>query len=147
MSLGDLATAWDVIKCSGCSNVGLVLDTWHFSRGAGSLAMLRSLPGTAFRTVQISDGQLAGPPGIDYLQDTLSNRLPPGSGEFDLLGIIQALSQIGADVAWDMEICSSVLDGLPGPEAALRAANATRAVLAEGGWRSTVARQLPRQAS
>ena len=119
MTLSDLATAWDVMECSGAANVGLVLDTWHFSRGAGTLAMVRSLPARAFRTVQISDGALVGPPDLDYLEDTLSNRLPPGEGELDLTGIVQALVDIGADVAWDMEICSSVLDALSPPEAAL----------------------------
>jgi len=133
MGLGDLATAWEVIRWSGCSNVGLVLDTWHFSRGAGTLDMVRSLPGAAFRTVQISDGHLVPPAGIDYLEDTLSNRLPPGEGEFDLAGIVASLSHIGADVGWDMEICSSKLDELPGSEAARRAARATRAVLAAAG--------------
>ena len=113
MTLSDLATAWDVMECSGAANVGLVLDTWHFSRGAGTLAMVRSLPARAFRTVQISDGAFVGPPDLDYLEDTLSNRLPPGEGELDLTGIVQALVDIGADVAWDMEICSSVLDALP----------------------------------
>ena len=119
MTLSDLATAWDVMECSGAANVGLVLDTWHFSRGAGTLAMVRSLPARAFRTVQISDGAFVGPPDLDYLEDTLSNRLPPGEGELDLTGIVQALVDIGADVAWDMEICSSVLDALPPSKAAL----------------------------
>ena len=82
---------------------------------------------------------LVGPLGLDYLEDTLSNRLPPGEGELDLAGIIGALADIGADVTWDMEIRSSVLDALPAPEAALRATRATRAVLASAGWGSTVA--------
>jgi sugar phosphate isomerase/epimerase len=138
MGLTDLATAWRVIERAGCSNVGLVLDTWHFSRGAGTLEMVESLPGAAFQTVQISDGHLAGPPGMDYQQDTMSNRLPPGEGEFDIVGIIHALARIGADVGWDMEILSSDFDELPAAEAASRAAQATRAVLAEAGWTSIV---------
>jgi sugar phosphate isomerase/epimerase len=130
MDVRDLATAWEIVARADRPNVGLVVDTWHFTRGAGSLEMIRSLPGTAFRTVQMSDGPLVAPPGLDYLEDTLANRLPPGEGEFDLLGIIRALSDIGAEVVWDMEICSTVLDALPGPEAARRAADATRRVLA-----------------
>ena len=130
MGVNDLATAWQIAQRAGRPNVGLVLDTWHFTRGAGTVEMVRSLPGAAFRTVQISDGRLVPPAGLDYLEDTLSNRLPPGEGEFDLVGIIRALSEIGAEVMWDMEICSSVLDALPGAEAAQRAAKATRSVLA-----------------
>ena len=113
--------------------MGLVLDTWHFSRGGGTLDMIRSLPGRVFKTVQISDGRLEPAPGLDYLEDTLTNRLLPGEGEFDLAGIIAALQDVGADVGWDMEICSSVLDQLPGDEAARRAAQATRSVLATAG--------------
>ncbi len=95
--------------------------------------MIRSLPGRAFKTVQISDGRLEPAPGLDYLEDTLTNRMLPGEGEFDLTGIIAALQYVGADVVWDMEICSAALDRLPGAEAARRAAEATRSVLAAAG--------------
>lgn len=95
--------------------------------------MIRSLPGRAFKTVQISDGRLEPAPGLDYLEDTLTNRMLPGEGEFDLAGIIAALQDVGADVVWDMEICSSALDQLPGAEAARLAAEATRSVLARSG--------------
>jgi len=130
MDVKDLATAWEIVRLADRSNAGLVIDTWHFVRGAGDLEMIRSLPGRAVRAVQISDGYLVAPPGLDYLEDTLTNRLPPGEGEFDLVGIIRALAEISADVVWDMEICSTVLDALPGPEAARRASEATRRVLA-----------------
>jgi sugar phosphate isomerase/epimerase len=133
MGLRDLATAWQIMARADRPNMGLVLDTWHFSRGAGSLDMIRSLPGHAFKTVQISDGRLAPDPGLDYLEDTLTNRMLPGQGEFDLTGIIHALQDVGADVGWDMEICSSALDRLPGHEAARRAVEATRSVLSSAG--------------
>jgi sugar phosphate isomerase/epimerase len=133
MGLRDLATAWEIMERADRANMGLVLDTWHFSRGGGTIDMIRSLPGRAFKTVQISDGRLAPDPGLDYLEDTLTNRMLPGYGEFDLSGIISALQDVGATVDWDMEICSSALDRLPGHEAAERAAEATRLVLAAAG--------------
>jgi sugar phosphate isomerase/epimerase len=133
MGLRDLATAWEIMDLADRPNMGLVLDTWHFSRGGGTLEMIRSLPGRAFKTVQISDGRLEPAPGLDYLEDTLTNRMLPGEGEFDLSGIIAALQDVGADVVWDMEICSSALDQLSGAEAARRAAEATRSVLAAAG--------------
>ncbi len=104
--------------------------------------MIRSLPGRVFKTVQISDGRLEPAPGLDYLEDTLTNRLLPGEGEFDLTGIIAALQDVGADVGWDMEICSSVLDQLPGDEAARRAAQAT---LLGPGYRRAIDRCLTRR--
>jgi sugar phosphate isomerase/epimerase len=130
MGLGDLETAWDVVARTGRSNVGLVLDTWHFYRGAGTLDMVVKLPPGAIRTVQISDGTAVPPAGMDYLTDTLANRLVPGEGEFDLESVIRCVDASGSDVAWDMEICSTELDALPGPDAAIRAAQATRGVLA-----------------
>ena len=33
MGVRDLATAWEIIDLAGSPNVGLVLDTWHFTRG------------------------------------------------------------------------------------------------------------------
>jgi sugar phosphate isomerase/epimerase len=139
MSLSDLSVAWTIIQHSGCANVGLVLDTWHFWRGAGTLEMIRSLPAHAFKTVQISDGSPTQDPELDYLHDALANRLPPGEGELDLIGIAHALADIGAyQVTWEMEISSSVLDALPGAEAARRAAQATRDVLTAAGWPQSV---------
>lgn len=128
--LRDLDAGWAVIERTGRENVGLVLDTWHFSRGAGTIEMIQRIPGRAFRTVQISDGTLAPAPDLEYIRDTTTNRLPPGEGEFDLTAVIRALDAIGADVNWDMEILSTVLDALPPDEAARRAADTTRAVLA-----------------
>jgi sugar phosphate isomerase/epimerase len=131
LTLSDVAIAWNVVNLVGRGNVGLVLDTWHFSRGAGNLAMLHHLPPAAIKTVQISDGYLLAPPGVDYLDDTLRNRLPPGEGEFDLVGIIGTIADIATDIRWDMEICSSILDALPPGQAAKRAASATRSVLGQ----------------
>lgn len=131
--LRDLRSTWNLLEEARKPNVGLVLDTWHFTRGAGDLPMLRGLPQHAIRRVQISDGPVVPPHGVDYLQDTLTNRLVPGDGDFDLAGILGALDDLRAEVDWNVEVCSSVLDALPPAEAASRAADGARRVLRQAG--------------
>jgi sugar phosphate isomerase/epimerase len=133
LGLLDLASAWSIAQRAGRPNVGLVLDTWHFFRGAGSADQIRSLPAGAIRRIQLSDGPRQPAPGLDYLAETRSCRLLPGEGEFDLVRLARVVREVAPQVEWNVEICSRALDRLPGPEAARRAADAARAILAAAG--------------
>ena len=67
----------------------------------------------------------------DYKQDCLANRVPPGEGEFDCVAFVRLLTEIGVQSPISLEVCSTELWAAPGDEAAARAADAMRAVLAE----------------
>jgi sugar phosphate isomerase/epimerase len=133
LGLLDLPTAWSIAQRADRPNVGLVLDTWHFFRGAGSTDQIRSLPARAIRRIQLSDGPLQPVRGLDYLTETRSCRLLPGEGEFDLVGLVRVVREVAERVEWNVEVCSASLGQLPGSVAARRAADATREILAEAG--------------
>jgi len=61
----------------------------------------------------------------------LHNRLVPGEGAFDLAGYLRSLRSIGALAPIGVEVFSDDLHALGATEAARRAAEATRALLAE----------------
>jgi sugar phosphate isomerase/epimerase len=68
---------------------------------------------------------------VNLIDATLHARLLPGEGAFDLLGYLGSLRTIGAGAPIGVEVFSDDLHGLGPTEAARRAAEATRNLLAE----------------
>jgi len=82
------------------------------------------------RCVQLNDGPLV-PVDPDYKTDCLCNRLAPGEGEMDVVGVVAQLTAMGVDVPWTVEVCrddQELIDGR-GRTHALRCLDATRAAL------------------
>jgi sugar phosphate isomerase/epimerase len=125
----DLATAVAITQQAGRPNGGVAVDSWHFVRSGGSLDELRGVPGSLVRGVQLNDGPRE--PEDNLMEATLHARRLPGDGDFDLAGLIAILDAIAADAPFGVEVFSDELAALPPSEAARRAADATRRVLAD----------------
>ena len=67
---------------------------------------IAALPGELVVGVQMSDGPRQ-PENADYYTDCLTNRLPPGKGEFDLAGFIDVVRSTGSTAPWSLEVCSA----------------------------------------
>lgn len=128
-SVPDAATACRVVREAGRPNGGVCVDSWHVFRGAPGAADLPGLDGDLVLVVQLDDGPLV-PRDEDYLVDTLHGRAVPGNGEFDLTGLLRRLDRLGVVAPVSVEVLSDELDALAPGEAARRAADGTRAVLA-----------------
>jgi sugar phosphate isomerase/epimerase len=131
----NIATAADaqrIVEAAGRSNGGYCADIWHHRRGADDESMLRALPGDRVYAVQMNDGSRQ-PQLEDYKQDCLANRVPPGEGEFDCVGFVRLLAEIGVRAPISLEVCSTELWASPAADAARLAADGMRAVLAEAG--------------
>lgn len=111
------------------ANGGLCVDSWHLTRSTGDLDDLRSLPGEKVFATQFNDGTIR-PQHPDYLYDCLTNRVPPGQGEFALVEMIQALDAIGSTAPIGVEVCSAELWAAPVDEAAHAGAEGMQVVLA-----------------
>jgi sugar phosphate isomerase/epimerase len=103
----DAATAWEVVRQSGATNGGVLLDTWHFFRGSPDLDVLRSIPPERITGVQVNDGP-AQPVG-EIRDETRHRRLLPGAGDFDLARVIQELEAMGVSAPWAIEVMSDDL--------------------------------------
>lgn len=128
----NIATAADaqkIVEAADRPNGGYCADIWHHTRGADDESMIRALPGDRVFAVQMNDGSRR-PQLDDYKQDCLANRVPPGEGEFDCVGFVRLLADIGVRSPISLEVCSTELWAAPAAEAARRAADAMRAVLA-----------------
>ena len=124
----DAATAWEIVRRAGQRNGGVLVDAWHHFRGAADPDMLREIPPQHIVAVQIDDG--AATPVGEPFEDTILRRRLPGEGDFDLVGLIRLLDDLGVSAPISVEIIAPDFHALPVEEAAQRAADATRAVLA-----------------
>jgi sugar phosphate isomerase/epimerase len=78
-----------IIRDAGTpSNAGVLVDALHFSRATNSLADIAGLPSKWLHYAQICDASATLPTSIEaMIFDARSNRMLPGEGGLDLLGI------------------------------------------------------------
>jgi sugar phosphate isomerase/epimerase len=117
-SIPDLTTAAAIVRAVGAANCGVMLDTWHFYRTAGTLDELDSLPPGTIRAVQVSDaradvrGSGAEPPTRD--------RLVPGDGDIPLAEILAAVVANCPEVMVGVEVFNRAAAAYPPIEQAQR---------------------------
>ena len=128
-NIPDAATAMQIVTRAGRANGGICLDCWHHFRGADDDDMLRAIPAERIFTVQLDDGprQRVDP---DYYTDCTRYRDVPGEGEFDLIGFLGLLEEMGVRLPLSVEVISADLLQRPAGEVARRLADTTRAVVA-----------------
>lgn len=128
-NIPDAATAMRIVTKAGRVNGGICLDCWHHFRGADDDAMLRAIPAGRVFAVQLDDGprRRIDP---DYYTDCTRHRDVPGTGEFDLIGFLRLLDEMGVRLPVSVEVISADLQRRPAGEVARTLADATRAVLA-----------------
>jgi sugar phosphate isomerase/epimerase len=124
------ATAVRIALEADRPNGGLCFDSWHLTRSTNDLDDVRGIPGEKVFATQWNDGTVK-PQHPDYLQDCLTNRVPPGRGEFQLVEMVRILDAIGSKAPLGLEVCSSDLWAAPVDEAARASADGMRSVLAE----------------
>ncbi|ANI79627.1 sugar phosphate isomerase/epimerase family protein [Sphingobium sp. EP60837] len=123
----DLASAWAIVQAAGRPNGGLTVDSWHFFRSGSSFELLESIPGSRIHTVQINDAPAQ--PEADLLHETMSGRLVPGQGSFDLTRFIRTLDQIGSTALFSVEVFSKNINGMPMAQAIASWAPAARDII------------------
>jgi sugar phosphate isomerase/epimerase len=121
----NLGAAVEIMTAVG-SNVGVLVDTWHFARTGGTVEQLQRLAAGAVVSVQVNDriGRLdrpvASPDGPRFTP--MANRLLPGEGELPLAEIVRALIENNPAVPIGIEVFSDEMRSLTPFDAAARAA-------------------------
>jgi sugar phosphate isomerase/epimerase len=126
------ADAQAIVDRAGRPNAGYCADIWHHRRGVNDDAMIRRLEPERIFAIQMNDGAMK-PTLDDYKEDCMLFRVPPGEGEFDAVGFVRLLSDMGVRSPISLEVCSAELWEAPASEAASRAADGMRRVLAAAG--------------
>ena len=105
--VSDLGTAARIVTQAGCSNGGIMIDCWHHHRSGGSAEDILHIPPELFFALQMDDAM--SDPMEDILEETLNHRLLPGEGCVDVAQILRNLADIGAQVAYDVEVFKAPL--------------------------------------
>ena len=127
-NIADVSDAVEIVDAAGRPNGGVCADIWHHARGVDDLELLRQIPPELLVRVQMSDGP-ATPTLHDYKDDCLRHRLPPGEGDFDVDGFVNAVLDLGYTGPWDLEVCNDDVWGQTPDAHAAGAAAGMRRVL------------------
>ncbi len=126
----DLIQAARIVERSGQTNAGVLIDPFHFSRSRSRMEDIAAIPVSRLRYLQFCDVPAEIPATMDeILAQARAERLPPGEGGLDLLGLLRALpSNIPVSVEVPMTTLARTVDA---NERARRLHAATRRVLAQ----------------
>jgi sugar phosphate isomerase/epimerase/4-hydroxyphenylpyruvate dioxygenase-like putative hemolysin len=103
----NLTEAVRVLRAAGQPNAGLLIDLLHFARSGSSVEDLRELPREWFHYAHVCDAPGEVPATTAGLIHTARfERLFPGEGEIDMLGILAALP---AGIPFALEIPRAML--------------------------------------
>lgn len=125
--IDNLAGALEMCRQADAPNGGLMIDTWHIVKMRTPYAELAAAPGRFILGVELNDGYVDTPEGMDLQTETTQHRAFPGQGEFDMHGFMQAVAATGYDGPYGVEV--------------IRAENRRRSVdeLAALAWRTAMA--------
>lgn len=126
----NLTQAARIVERCGHANAGVLIDPFHFSRSHSQLEDIASIPPARLRYVQFCDVPALVPPTMEAILDQArAERLFPGEGELDLLGLLRAIPR---DIPLSLEVPTHTLARTVGAtERARRALVATQRVLAQ----------------
>ena len=92
-TLGTLAQTLELLECTGCAEIPILVDPLHLVRSEGTSADLRKVDPKRFPYAQMSDGVLAaGEPSLELAKQLgVGERRMPGDGTLPLSDIFAAL--------------------------------------------------------
>lgn len=129
-NLPTIERASRFVSAAGHPNGGILLDTMHTLRSGSTLASItQGVAAGVLAAVELSDGLLHTPAGLTLAEESRTARHLPGSGAWDLPGLIGVLRGLGFDEPWGVEVRTAAHRALPLADALRTAATATRAVL------------------
>jgi sugar phosphate isomerase/epimerase len=91
----DFETVMSIIKTVDRDNLGLVFDTFHFTRSGCTPQAAADIPAERVFSVQICDGPLT-PKGDDYFDEVIKYRTFAGDGEHPVKAFVQAVTTSGS---------------------------------------------------
>ncbi|MDB5918294.1 MAG: hypothetical protein JWR40_2528 [Massilia sp.] len=126
----DLKQAARIVEATGQNNAGVLIDPFHLSRSRGRIGDIAAIPRSRLHFMQFCDIPAAIPPTMDaILAEARAERLFPGEGELDLVGLLRAVPR---NLPLSLEVPMHTLARTVGPtERARRALAATKRVLAQ----------------
>ncbi|HEV2677368.1 MAG TPA: sugar phosphate isomerase/epimerase [Aliidongia sp.] len=129
MAIASVTDAADMVRRVGRPNLGIALDALHFDRSGGRFEELADMPPAWFAYMHLCDAPAEwAPDKAALLHTAVKERLFPGEGGIDLVGLLRALP---ANIPLALEIPTETLARtVPARERVARAVAAARRVAA-----------------
>ncbi len=124
--IDNLADSVTMCELADADNGGLMIDTWHIIKMRTAYEELAKTPQRFLLGVELNDGYIETPEGMELQTETTQWRAFPGEGEFDMPGFMNAIAATGFDGPYGVEV--------------IRLENRSRSVdeLAEIAWRTAM---------
>ena len=128
----DVKKGWAVVKAADCENAKLILDTWHWVRADQPYDILTPEIAKKVISIQINDAY-ERPYAAPILRDeSMHDRLAPGTGAKDTAGFVKMIKDAGVDPkVVGVEVISDAILGKGLKEAAAYTYENTEKVLKE----------------
>jgi sugar phosphate isomerase/epimerase len=123
--IDNLRDAVTMLDMADTPNGGLMIDTWHIVKMGVSNEELGRVPRRHILGVELNDGYLETPAGMDMNTETTEHRQFCGEGEFDLPGMLAAIGATGYDGPYGVEVINKSNRVLPLDEVAYKAWDTT----------------------
>jgi sugar phosphate isomerase/epimerase len=119
-----------LVQGAGEKNGGVIFDLWHIVKLGIPYEEVMSFPAAHFLGLEINDGYLKTPAGMDLVTETTAHRKLCGQGEFDIKGFISKLPSSPYRGPVGIEVLSQELRSWPLEKTATSAFNTTIAQFA-----------------
>jgi sugar phosphate isomerase/epimerase len=125
----DLASARRIVEAAARHGASVMLDAWQLRFGPTTPDDVAATPGPLLGGVQLCDAPAERPADVPWANR--HERLVPGEGSVDLVGLVRALRAAGSPSPLAVEVFHDALLASLGPERmAVRLGDAVRAIVA-----------------
>jgi len=125
--IDSLEASRELVEGASARNGGIIFDLWHIVKLGIPYDSVARFPKQYFYGVEINDGYLKSPPGMDFREETTGHRKLCGMGEFDIKGFVQALENSPYRGPVGIEVLSKELRSWPLDKTVTTAYSTTRA--------------------
>lgn len=125
--IDSMALTRELMEGANQPNGGVIFDLWHVVKLGIPYDEVMSFPRKYFIGLEINDGYLKAPAGMDMVTETTSHRKLCGQGEFDIKGFLAKLPGSNYSGPVGIEVLSQELRSWPLEKTATTAFNTTLA--------------------
>jgi len=111
--IDSLEKSRELVEGAAAKNGGIIFDLWHIVKLGIPYTDVIRFPQQYFFGVEINDGYLKSPPGMDLVEETTAHRKLCGEGEFDIKGFLALLPTSGYRGHVGIEVLSKDLRSWP----------------------------------
>jgi sugar phosphate isomerase/epimerase len=108
-------------------NGGICVDLWHVVKLGIPYEAVAAIPAPYLMSIELNDGYLKAPPGMDLVTETTCHRAFCGEGEFDVRGFVEVMRKVYHG-PWGIEALNKAQRAWPLEELTTRAFATTRSM-------------------